>query len=220
MLEPFLVNPPVRRRKKKKNPPSGRKIVVFNPRKKRKIKRLHRREGTKKMKHRTSRKRRRNPVVLGANPRRRHYRGNPGVKGMLKALPLPSVKKFIGLGLGAVAAGLAVPQIFKRVPLLSGNVVTRVLTRLGVVAILGMVAKKVGPLKAHADNIIDGATVTQIFPIVNELAAVAKLPIRLGQDEEGEMALGYFTEDETMSQDAPEIGMGIYTEQNTELEVG
>jgi hypothetical protein len=245
MMEPFLVNPPIRRRKKAAtkrrrkavNPPRGRSIVVYNPRRKSRksvkrrkpirasnpeINRPSRRGGVKTMKHRKSRKRRRNPVVLGSNPRRRrNYRRNPGLPG-LKAFPLPSFKKFMGLGIGAVSAGLIVPQVFKMVPFLSGNAFGRIAARLGVVALIGFAVKKIGPLKAQADNIIDGATVTQIFPIVNDVAAFAKLPIRLGQDEEGEMALGYFTEDMEMGQ--PEIGqpeIGLYTDEvESALQVG
>jgi hypothetical protein len=217
MLEPFLVNPPSRR------------LVVFNPRRKkkhirrqrRKLKAHHKGVEVKTMSRRRHHKRnpvvlgrnprrrhhRRNPVVLGRNPRRRHhYRRNPGIPG-LKALPLPTIKQFLSLGLGAVASGLAVPVVFRFVTPLGANPIGRVATRLGVIALIGFASKKF--MRAQSNDIIAGATVAQIFPIVNEALGFFKLPMRLGYSEEDEMALGIYTAEEMAQGDesgAPAIG--------------
>jgi len=229
MMEPFLVNPPSRR------------LVVFNPRRKRKrskakklfkrIRRFFRRKSKAQnkgveVKHMARRKhrRRRNPVVLGANPRRRRrhsYRRNPGIPG-LKMLALPTFKQFMSLGLGALASGMAVPMIFKMVTPLGTNPFGRVATRLGVVALIGMAAKKV--MRAQANDIIAGATVAQIFPIANEALAFFKLPMRLGYSEEDEMALGVYTSDEMgqipVGQGEAEIEMGEDNETDVSISIG
>lgn len=211
-LEPFLVNPP------------RRKLIVVNPKRKKKSskksKRLFRRRSSKMARRKRSRKnpvilgsnprrkrhsRRRNPVVLGSNPRRRgrrHYRSNPGI---LSKIQMPSMSHLGWLAVGAVGASTLTPMTFRMFPITASRPWIRILTRVGVVALISTAAK-MAKLKQHS-VIRDGAIVAQVIPVTNEVLGMFNAPMRLSQDSGDEIdQISMFTEDQNQD-------MSLYTEE-------
>lgn len=168
---------------------------------------------------RRSRGRRRNPVVLGANPRRRHVRrhrrhSNPLNIG--RALPLPGLKEVAFLGAGAVVAGAGIPRVLIMVPFLSKNPYVRAASRVGLLAVLGVVAKKV--LKENSKPFIYGAVASQIVPVANDVLGNFGVKLGLAEDAENELEL-YTEEAPALIDNQP--GTELYTEaEETSVAVG
>ena len=160
--------------------------------------------------------RRKNPIMLGANPRRSHRRSNPirRHRGHYRSNPLklglPPMKEVLWLSLGAVGAQMGVPKIITlaagALPIVGTNGYVRGATRVVIAAAASILARKV--LKENAKPFIYGVLANQIPQAVNDIAAQAGFSLGL---EEPENQLSMYTYSSPQLPNGAGRPMGMYT---------
>lgn len=149
------------------------------------------------------RKRRRNPVVLGANPRRKsrrgraHRRQNPMILGAnprrrrhfrrhnpvlsTARIGLPPLSEILTLTGGALIARAGIPRVLVAVPFLSKNPIVRAFSRVGLVLAGGFLAKKA--LGDKAKVFVYGALANQLPEAVNDVLSLAGIKLSDGNQD-------------------------------------
>lgn len=171
--------------------------------------------GSNPRRKRRSSRRRRNPIVLGANPRRRRssfrrsrrsYRRNPNI---VRKFGLPSVSTMLWLGAGAFTGRLVIPQVLARLPILSANPVIRGVSRLALVAVGGFAAKMA--LGSKAENFTLGLLANQVPEVVNDFLSLTGVKLADGNSEldyNQVPGMGFYT-----APTQEQTGLSLYTDE-------
>lgn len=176
-------------------------------RKVRRVKRVKARRAVSKRRH--SVRRRRNPIILGANPprrmiRRRSYRRNPL---SLSGWGLPSLKYVGAVTAGAVASSLVTARLLGFLPAaFTTNPIPRAASRLAVGVFGGMAIKKF----LKSDTAATAWLAVQMPKVADDLLSLAGVKL---SDGEAELALYTLSGGESGGElPAPSSeGMNLYT---------
>lgn len=208
-----------RKRKKRRAVPAHKGVTSMRHRRKRKKNPVILGANPRRRRRVSARRRRsfrrRNPIPLGLNPRRRRSfrrRSNPFLPSVSK-LGLPPVKEMAWLAGGAVAARALVPRAMTALPILTKNPIVRGLSRLGIVAAAALLAKKA--LGQNARAFVYGALANQLPESLNDFLSLAGIKL---SDGNAELELYTLSQGEAVEEMEYQPGMGLYTLSDGESE--
>lgn len=154
--------------------------------------------------------RRRNPVILGLNPRRRmirRYRRNPA---FLSKLRIPSLQELGGLALGAVGSKMLIARVLGMLPpVFTGSPIARAASRLGLSVLAAGGLRQFGGAKF--DTAATAALAVQLPEVVNDLLSLAGVKLSDGEAELALYTLSGGEAPEQITASAPQPTMDLYT---------